>query len=37
LLRKGSGFVDGVIRRLKAAGFKKIEKVDHLMGVSAQK
>ncbi|BBB29496.1 class I SAM-dependent methyltransferase [Neptunomonas japonica] len=37
LLRKGSGFVDGVIRRLKAAGFKKIEKIDHLMGVSAQK
>jgi predicted methyltransferase len=37
LLRKGSGFVDGVIRRLKAAGFKKIEKVDHLMGVSAHK
>ncbi|SFG80333.1 RsmD family RNA methyltransferase [Neptunomonas qingdaonensis] len=37
LLRKGSSFVDGVIRRLKSAGFKNVEKVDHLMGVSAQK
>lgn len=37
LIRKGSSFVDGVIRRLKSAGFKNVEKVDHLMGVSAQK
>lgn len=37
LLRKGSSFVDGVIRRLKSAGFRNVEKVDHLMGVSAQK
>ncbi|WP_394165548.1 class I SAM-dependent methyltransferase [Photobacterium piscicola] len=37
IMKKGSGFVDGVIRRLKAAGFKNIQKIDHLMGVSAQK
>ena len=37
IIKKGSSFVDGVIRRLKAAGFKNVEKVDHLMGVSAQK
>ncbi|MCD9489828.1 methyltransferase domain-containing protein [Photobacterium phosphoreum] len=37
IMKKGSGFVDGVIRRLKAVGFKNIHKVDHLMGVSAQK
>jgi predicted methyltransferase len=37
VVKKGSSFVDGVIRRLKLAGFKHIEKVDHLMGVSAQK
>ena len=37
LLRKGSGFVDGVIRRLKSAGFRNVKKVDRLMGVSAQK
>jgi len=37
VVKKGSSFVDGVIRRLKAAGFKNVEKVDHLMGVSAQK
>ncbi len=35
--KKGSSFVDGVIRRLKAAGFRHVEKVEHLMGVSAQK
>lgn len=35
--KKGSSFVDGVIRRLKAVGFKKVVKVEHLMGVSAQK
>jgi predicted methyltransferase len=37
MVKKGSSFVDGVIRRLKAAGFKNVEKVEHLMGVSAQK
>ena len=37
IMKKGSGFVDGVIRRLKAVGFKNVKKVDHLMGVSAQK
>jgi predicted methyltransferase len=37
VVKKGSSFVDGVIRRLKAAGFKHVEKVEHLMGVSAQK
>lgn len=37
LIRKGSSFVDGVIRRLKSAGFKNVVKVEHLMGVSAQK
>ncbi|MEH6826328.1 MAG: hypothetical protein V7629_20770 [Motiliproteus sp.] len=37
LLKKGSSFVDGVIRRLKAAGFRNVEKVERLMGVSAQK
>jgi len=37
VVKKGSSFVDGVIRRLKAAGFKNVEKVEHLMGVSAQK
>ncbi|NQZ26123.1 MAG: methyltransferase domain-containing protein [Colwellia sp.] len=37
VLKKGSSFVDGVIRRLKAAGFKNVVKVEHLMGVSAQK
>ncbi len=37
LLKKGSSFVDGVIRRLKAAGFRNVEKVERLMGVRAQK
>ena len=37
MIKRGSGFVDGVIRRLKAAGFKRVEKVPHLMGVRAQK
>jgi len=37
VVKKGSSFVDGVIRRLKAAGFRHVEKVEHLMGVSAQK
>ncbi len=37
VVKKGSSFVDGVIRRLIAAGFKNVEKVEHLMGVKAQK
>ena len=37
VVKKGSSFVDGVIRRLKAAGFRRVKKVEHLMGVSAQK
>ena len=37
VVKKGSSFVDGVIRRLKAAGFRHVEKVEHLMGVSAHK
>lgn len=37
VIKKGSSFVDGVIRRLKAAGFKNVEKVEHLMGVRAVK
>lgn len=37
VIKKGSSFVDGVIRRLKKAGFKRVVKVEHLMGVSAQK
>ena len=37
VVKKGSSFVDGVIRRLKSAGFKNVVKGEHLMGVSAQK
>lgn len=37
VVKKGSSFVDGVIRRLKKAGFNNVVKVEHLMGVSAQK
>ena len=37
VIKTGSSFVDGVIRRLKAVGFKNVQKVEHLMGVSAQK
>ena len=37
VVKKGSSFVDGVIGRLKAAGFRDVKKVEHLMGVSAQK
>lgn len=37
IVKKGSSFVDGVIHRLKAAGFRHVQKVEHLMGVSAQK
>ena len=37
VVKKGSSFVDGVIRRLKVAGFRHVKKVEHLMGVSAQK
>jgi len=35
--KKGTSFVDGVVRRLKAVGFQRVKKVEHLMGVSAQK
>ncbi len=35
--KKGSSFVDGVICRLKAVGFRHVGKVEHLMGVSAHK
>ncbi|MEC4727103.1 methyltransferase domain-containing protein [Shewanella sp. D64] len=37
VIKTGSSFVDGVIRRLNKAGFKNVEKVEHLMGVRAQK
>lgn len=37
VIKKGSSFVDGVIHRLKAAGFRNVQKVEHLMGVSTQK
>ncbi len=37
VVKKGSSFVDGVICRLKAVGFRHVEKVEHLMGVSAKK
>ncbi|OQX12372.1 MAG: hypothetical protein BWK73_15040 [Thiothrix lacustris] len=37
VVKKGSSFVDGVIHRLKTAGFRHVEKVEHLMGVSAHK
>ena len=37
VVKNGSSFVDGVIRRLKSAGFKRVEKIEHLMGVNAQK
>lgn len=37
VVKKGSSFVDGVIHRLKAAGFRHTHKIEHLMGVSAQK
>ena len=37
IVKKGSSFIDSVIRRLKKAGFRHVVKVDHLMGVSAKK
>lgn len=37
VVKKGNSFVDGVVHRLKAAGFENVQKVSHLMGVSAQK
>ena len=37
VIKTGNSFVDGVIRRLKVAGFKNVKKVEHLMGVSVQK
>lgn len=37
LLKRGSGFVDQAARRLKMAGFTKVEKVSELMGLTAKK
>lgn len=37
LIKKGSSFMDGVVERLKAAGFKKVVKNEKLMGVTAGK
>ncbi|MBL4673123.1 MAG: methyltransferase domain-containing protein, partial [Arenicella sp.] len=37
VVKKGSRFVDGVIRRLKVTGFRHVKKIEHLMGVSAKK
>lgn len=37
LIKRGSGFVDQAAKRLKLAGFSKVEKVAELMGVRARK
>ncbi|AMV71256.1 methyltransferase domain-containing protein [Desulfuromonas carbonis] len=37
LLRRGSGFVEDAMRRLRSAGFRNLVKVDALMGVRAAK
>jgi predicted methyltransferase len=37
VVKKGNSFVEGVIYRLKAAGFRYVGKVEHLMGVNAHK
>ena len=37
LLKRGSGFVDQAAKRLKLAGFTKVEKVAELMGIEARK
>ncbi len=37
MIKRGSSFVDQAIRRLKAAGFKKVVKNEELMGVTALK
>ncbi len=37
LLKRGSGFVDQAAKRLKLAGFTKVEKVSELMGIKAKK
>ncbi len=37
VVKKRSSFIEGVIRRLKAADFRYVGKVEHLMGVSAHK
>lgn len=37
LLKRGSGFVDQAAKRLKLAGFTKVEKVPELMGIEARK
>lgn len=37
LLKRGSGFVDQAAKRLKLAGFSKVEKISALMGIKARK
>ncbi len=37
LLKRGSSFMDNAVRRLKAAGFSKVNKIPELMGVTAYK
>lgn len=37
LHKRGSGFVDDAVRRLRAAGFRKLVKVDALMGIRGAK
>ena len=37
LVKRGSGFVDQAAKRLRAAGFSRVEKVAELMGVRARK
>lgn len=37
LTRRGSGFVDDALRRLKAVGFREVTRVAELMGVVARK
>ena len=37
LLKRGRGFVDQAAKRLKLAGFTKVEKVSELMGIKAKK
>lgn len=36
-LKHGTSFIDNTVRRLKAAGFSKVVKITHLMGVRAEK
>lgn len=37
LVKRGSGFMDQAAQRLRSAGFGKVVKVPHLMGVTAMK